>query len=208
MNIHPGSAKNKMKNALLMAIEFMNMMPPAETPAHTEGYEGFYHLHAMKGDETEAELHFIIRDHDREKFEERKQYLGRVAAYLEGKYGKGSVELYLKDSYYNMREQIEPHMYLILRARAAMEKAGGHAPGGAHPGRHRRRTAELHGPALSQPVHRRRQLPRRTRVHPRGEPGEDGGGARQPGDGGGVRDNRINTKKRPDPDGVRPLVVL
>lgn len=124
VNIHPGSAKNKMKNALLMAIEFMNMMPPAETPAHTEGYEGFYHLHGMKGDETEAELHFIIRDHDREKFEERKQYLGRVAAYLDGKYGKGSVELYLKDSYYNMKEKIEPHMYLILRARAAMEKAG------------------------------------------------------------------------------------
>ena len=124
VNIHPGSAKNKMKNALLMAIEFMNMMPPAETPAHTEGYEGFYHLHAMKGDETESELHFIIRDHDREKFEERKQYLGRVAAYLNGKYGEGTVELYLKDSYYNMKEQIEPHMYLILRARAAMEKAG------------------------------------------------------------------------------------
>ena len=124
VNIHPGSAKNKMKNALLMAIEFMNMMPPAETPAHTEGYEGFYHLHDMKGNETEAELHFIIRDHDREKFEERKQYLGRVAAYLDGKYGKGSVEFYLKDSYYNMKEKIEPHMYLILRARAAMEKAG------------------------------------------------------------------------------------
>ena len=80
VNIHPGSAKNKMRNALLMAIEFMNMIPPAETPAHTEGYEGFYHLNAMKGDETEAELHCIIRDHDREKFEERKQYLCRVAA--------------------------------------------------------------------------------------------------------------------------------
>ena len=89
VNIHPGSAKNKMKNAILIALEFAGMLPPAETPAHTEGYEGFYHLHDMKGSETEAELHYILRD-----------------------------------SYYNMREQIEPHMYLILRARAAMEAAG------------------------------------------------------------------------------------
>lgn len=124
INIHPGSAKNKMKNALLIGMELMNMMPPAETPAHTEGYEGFYHLHAMKGDESEAELHFIIRDHDRQKFEARKAYLSRVTAYLNTKYGKDTVELCLKDSYYNMKEQIEPHMYLILRARAAMEKAG------------------------------------------------------------------------------------
>ena len=121
VNIHPGSAKNKMKNAILIALEFAGMLPPAETPAHTEGYEGFYHLHDMKGSETEAELHYILRDHDRARFEARKEYLGRAADYLNAKYGAGTVELVLRDSYYNMREQIEPHMYLILRARAAME---------------------------------------------------------------------------------------
>ena len=124
VNIHPGSAKNKMKNALLLGMEFAGMMPPAETPAHTEGYEGFYHLCEMKGDETETELHYIIRDHDRAKFEARKAYMAQVGAYLNGKYGAGTVEVKVEDSYYNMREQIEPHMYLILRARAAMEAAG------------------------------------------------------------------------------------
>ena len=124
VNIHPGSAKDKMKNALLLAIEFANLMPPAETPAHTEGYEGFDHLNRMEGDESEARLNFLIRDHDRARFEERKQYLGRAAAYLNAKYGPGTAEVYLKDSYYNMKEQIEPHMYLIRRAQAAMEKAG------------------------------------------------------------------------------------
>lgn len=124
VNIHPGSAKNKMKNALLIALEFANMLPPAETPAHTEGYEGFYHLHDMKGNETQAELHYIIRDHDMDKFQARKACLGRVSDYLNAKYGKGTVELSLKDSYYNMREKIEPHMYLLHRARAAMEAVG------------------------------------------------------------------------------------
>ena len=124
MNIHPGSAKNKMKNALLLAVELANMLPPAETPAHTEGYEGFYHLTALSGDESGAELRLIVRDHDRTAFEARKDYLRRLSAYLNDKYGAGTVELELSDSYYNMREQIEPHMYLIHRARAAMEAAG------------------------------------------------------------------------------------
>ena len=124
VNIHPGSAKNKMKNALLIALEYAGLLPPAETPAHTEGYEGFYHLHDMKGNETEAELHYLIRDHDRAKFEARKQFLAQAATFLNQKYGAGTVEVVVKDSYYNMKEQIEPHMYLILRARAAMEAAG------------------------------------------------------------------------------------
>ena len=123
-NIHPGSAKNKMKNALLIALELAGMLPPAETPAHTEGYEGFYHLNHLAGDETEARLSYIIRDHDREKFEARKAFLTAVAAFLNGKYGEGTVGLELRDQYYNMREQIEPHMYLIHRARAAMEAVG------------------------------------------------------------------------------------
>ena len=124
VNIHPGSAKNKMKNALLIALEYASMLPPAQTPGHTEGYEGFYHLHAMKGDETEAELHYLIRDHDKAKFQAKKDFLAKVADFLNGKYGPGTVEAVVKDSYYNMKELIEPHMYLILRARAAMEAAG------------------------------------------------------------------------------------
>jgi len=124
VNIHPGEAKNKMKNALLIGQEFLNLLPPAETPGHTEGYEGFYHLHRMEGNETETALHFLIRDHDRANFEARKDFLRRCGDFLNAKYGAGTVEVVTKDSYYNMKEQIEPHMYLILRARAAMEKAG------------------------------------------------------------------------------------
>ena len=124
VNIHPGSAKNKMKNALLIALEFAALLPPAETPGHTEGYEGFYHLHDMKGNETEAELHYLIRDHDKAKFQAKKDFLAKIADFLNGKYGPGTVEVAVKDSYYNMKELIEPHMYLILRARAAMEAAG------------------------------------------------------------------------------------
>ena len=123
-NIHPGSAKNKMKNALLIALEFAGMLPPAETPAHTEGYDGFYHLNRLTGDETEARLSYLIRDHSREKFEARKAFLAAVTSFLNGKYGDGTVELALRDQYYNMKEQIEPHMYLIHRARAAMEAVG------------------------------------------------------------------------------------
>ena len=124
VNIHPGSAKNKMRNALLIGHEFVSLLPPAETPAHTEGYEGFYHLSHMAGDETRTELSYIVRDHDRARFEERKRTMERTAAYLNEKYGAGTVELELKDQYYNMREKIEPHMYLILTARAAMEACG------------------------------------------------------------------------------------
>lgn len=124
LNIHPGSAKNRMKNALLMAMEFNAMLPPAEIPAHTEGYEGFYHLEHMAGDETTAVLEYIIRDHSKEKLEARKAAVERVAAYLNDKYGAGTVELALWDQYYNMKAQIEPHMYLIHRAKAAFRKAG------------------------------------------------------------------------------------
>lgn len=123
-NIHPGSAKDKMKNALLLAMEFNAMLPPAETPAHTEGYEGFYHLQAMSGDETTAKLEYIIRDFDMDKFQRRKAAMERIAAYLNEKYGPGTVELALTDQYYNMKAQIEPHMYLIHRAKAAFARCG------------------------------------------------------------------------------------
>ncbi len=124
LNIHPGSAKNKMKNAVLMANEYINMLPPAETPAHTEGYEGFYHVAELRGDETRAEIVMIIRDHDREKFEARKNYVLRIGSYLNEKYGKGTAEVLVKDSYYNMKEKIEPCMYVVERAAKAFREAG------------------------------------------------------------------------------------
>ena len=123
-SIHPGSAKDRMKNAALMAMEYAALLPPEETPAHTEGYQGFYHLADMSGDVSRAVLHYVIRDHDREKFEERKALVETLAAKLEKKYGPGSVKAVITDSYYNMREKIEPHMYLIHHARSAFEKAG------------------------------------------------------------------------------------
>ena len=124
VNIHPGSAKNRMKNAVLMANELVSMLPPAETPAHTEGYEGFYHVHDFVGCETEATVAMIIRDHDREAFEARKAFLVRLVDYLNGKWGEGSFVLDLHDSYYNMKEQILPHMELITNAEAAMRSVG------------------------------------------------------------------------------------
>ena len=124
LNIHPGSAKNRMKNAVLIASEFIGMLPPAETPAHTEGYEGFYHVSELAGNETKVVLGMIIRDHDREKFEQRKIFVRRAADYLNEKYGAGTVELILRDSYYNMREVVEPHMEIIDRAKDAYRKAG------------------------------------------------------------------------------------
>ena len=123
-NIHPGEAKNKMRNAILMLQDFMSMLPPAETPAHTEGREGFYHVHSIEGTEAAADLHLLIRDHDRTAFERRKDRLVVIVAYLNEKYGDGTVRLAMKDSYYNMREKIEPHMELIERAKAAMAAEG------------------------------------------------------------------------------------
>ena len=123
-NIHPGSAKGRMKNACLIAHDFLALLPPAETPAHTEGYEGFYHLCAMEGDETAATLRFIIRDHDREKFEARKAELARIAGFLNGRWGDGCVTVTTADSYYNMRALLEEHMELIHRAQKAMESVG------------------------------------------------------------------------------------
>ena len=122
--IHPGSAKNKMKNAVLYASLFISMMPPAEIPACTEGYEGFYHVHDLRADETSAEIRMIIRDHDREKFENRKSFLVSLTDYLNSVHGEGTFSLEIKDSYYNMKEKIEPFMYLIDNAKKAFIKAG------------------------------------------------------------------------------------
>lgn len=124
INIHPGSAKNKMKNAALLAAEFINRLPAAETPAHTEGYEGFYHVSDICANETEATVAMIIRDHNREKFEKRKAFVKNLCEYLNGVYGDGTFEAFVSDSYYNMKEKIAPHMELIERAKEAMKQAG------------------------------------------------------------------------------------
>ena len=124
LNIHPGSAKNKMKNAALLLAEFIGLLPAAETPAHTEGYEGFFHLCEMSGDESSAEAAYIIRDHDREKFEIRKVLMQQTADFMNQKYGAGTFTLHMTDSYYNMKEKLTDHMYLIHNAEAAMQKAG------------------------------------------------------------------------------------
>ena len=123
-NVHPGYAKNKMINSLLVANEFVALLPENEIPARTEGYEGFFHLTGMKGDVENTILTYIVRDHDREKFEDRKKLMMENAEILNGKYGQGTVTVTLKDQYYNMRQQVEPLMHIIDLAFAAMQEAG------------------------------------------------------------------------------------
>lgn len=124
VGIHPGSAKGRMRNALHLAQEFDAMLPPSARPEHTEGYEGFFHLSELSGDVVEATARYIIRDHDAAKFAAKKALMQSAAAFLCEKYGAGTVELTLKDSYYNMKEQILPHFHLIETAKAAMERVG------------------------------------------------------------------------------------
>lgn len=123
-SIHPGTAKGKMKNALLLGMEFQSLLPVFDNPMYTEGYEGFIHLDQMSGTVEEAALDYIIRDHDRAKFEEKKKTFALCADFMNRKYGEGTVEYTVKDSYFNMREVIESHMYLIDNAREAMEELG------------------------------------------------------------------------------------
>ena len=123
-NIHPGSAKDKMLNALRVVCEIDALLPEAQRPEHTEGYEGFYHLASISGNVEKAESYYIIRDHDRAKFEQKKDFARQVADFMNLKYGEGTVTLTLKDQYYNMREMVEPHPELIARAEEAMRKAG------------------------------------------------------------------------------------
>ncbi len=123
-NVHPGSAKNIMVNAQLLAMEINGMLPADETPATTEGYEGFFHLTDMEGTVEKAKLEYIIRDHDREKFEARKALVRKIADRMNEKYGAGTVELNVKDQYYNMKEMIEPHMELVEYAKEAAKAVG------------------------------------------------------------------------------------
>lgn len=122
LSIHPGSAKNKMINALLLAMEFQGMMPEAQKPEHTEGREGFIHLEALEGSVEHASGEYIVRDHDFDLFKEKKEYMQRAADYMNVKYGEGTVSLRMEDSYYNMRQQIEPHYFLIENVLKVYEK--------------------------------------------------------------------------------------
>ena len=124
VSIHPGSAKNKMINAMQVAVDFHSMLPAQERPEHTEGYEGFSMLSRMEGDIEYARLQYIIRDHDRFKFEQKKNRFRSISNYLNERHGAGTVTVTLKDSYYNMKEKILPVMHIVDRAKAAMEAAG------------------------------------------------------------------------------------
>ena len=123
-NIHPGEAKGKMINAILVACEINGMLPKGQTPRDTAGYQGFWHLTDLSGTTEEAKLQYIIRDHDFESFERRKEMLEKIAAVMNDTYGAGTVTLSIRDQYRNMKEKIEPCMHLIENAKQAMEKAG------------------------------------------------------------------------------------
>ena len=123
-NIHPGSAKDKMINSMLIAMEFASLLPASQRPEHTEGYEGFFHLVGMGGEVEHSELHYIIRDHDMEKFARKKEMMVSAAAFINAKYGEGTLELTLRDSYFNMKKCIEPCFYVVERAKKAMEAVG------------------------------------------------------------------------------------
>ena len=124
VSVHPGYAKNKMVNAARVATEYVSLMPAAETPERTAEYEGFYHLLGMSGNVEKASLTYIIRDHDRARFEERKEYAAAVGELLNKKYGAGTVKVTLADQYYNMREKVEPVMHIIDTALDAMKDCG------------------------------------------------------------------------------------
>ena len=123
-NVHPGYAKNKMVNSIRVANRFCAMLPAHETPEHTEGYEGFYHLISFNGDVEQTTVAYIIRDHDRARFESRKKKIERFVSEINAEYGEGTATLELRDQYYNMREKIEPVMHIIDTAFAAMEAVG------------------------------------------------------------------------------------
>ena len=123
-NVHPGSAKNCMVNSQEIAMEFHGLLPVHDRPESTENYEGFSHLCEMHGEVELSRLEYIIRDHDRAKFEHRKEQFAQISAFLNQKYGEGTVEVSLRDSYYNMREKIEPKLFIVEAAEKAMREAG------------------------------------------------------------------------------------
>ncbi len=123
-NVHPGYAKDKMKNAILIGMEFNDLLPIGQRPELTEGYDGFFHIISFKGAVEEADFGYIIRDHDRKKFEEKKELIEQCVKFINVKYGEGTATLEVKDQYYNMREQVEPYYFIVETAVKAMEMAG------------------------------------------------------------------------------------
>ena len=124
VSIHPGSAKDRMINALNVAFEFHGMLPPTEVPEHTEGYEGFFHLSELRGGVENALMHYIIRDHDMAKFTARKELFAKNAEALNRKYGEGTVDVQIVDSYFNMKEALKDHMHVVRRAEDAFRAVG------------------------------------------------------------------------------------
>jgi tripeptide aminopeptidase len=124
LNVHPGTAKNQMKNSMLIAMEFNDMLPAAEIPGHTENYEGFFHLNGMSGTVEKTTLNYIIRDHDSKLFNKKKDLVLRITDYLNLKYGPHTVTLSMVDQYYNMKEKIEPVFHIIELARNAFVEVG------------------------------------------------------------------------------------
>lgn len=123
-SVHPGSAKGKMINAILVAMEFQSLLPVFQNPMYTEGYEGFFHLDKIEGDVEHTISEYIIRDHDRALFEQKKETFRKCAAFLNDKYGEGTVVAEVRDSYYNMKEALAPHMHLITNACEALRELG------------------------------------------------------------------------------------
>lgn len=123
-NVHPGYAKGKMKNAILIGMELNSLLPVQQRPEFTEGYEGFFHIISFKGSVEEADFGYIIRDHDRAKFEEKKEVIGKCVAFINEKYGEGTASLEVKDQYYNMRQQVEPYYFIVEKAVKAMKMEG------------------------------------------------------------------------------------
>ena len=123
-NVHPGYAKDKMKNAILIGMEMNDLLPIGQRPELTEGYDGFFHIISFNGTVEEADFGYIIRDHDRKKFEEKKELIRKCAEFINVKYGEGTATLEVKDQYYNMREQVEPYYFIVEKAVKAMEMAG------------------------------------------------------------------------------------
>ena len=123
-NVHPGYAKDKMKNAILIGMEFNDLLPIGQRPELTEGYDGFFHIISFKGSVEEADFGYIIRDPDRKKFEEKKELIEQCVKFINVKYGEGTATLEVKNQYYNMREQVEPYYFIVEKAVKAMEMAG------------------------------------------------------------------------------------
>lgn len=124
INIHPGTAKNVMKNSLLIAMEFNSLLPPAMTPANTEGYEGFYHLNNLEGDVEKTKMHYLIRNHDKDFFTKQKDFLLKARDFLNEKYGENTVEVEITDTYYNMKEILKDQMEVVEIAIEATKMAG------------------------------------------------------------------------------------